>query len=636
MAKKRRSRRKPEPVEEPKPTTSKASHATRETIESVAIAFVLAFVFRTFVAEAFIIPTGSMSPSLMGAHKDVCCQQCGTRFRANSSTDDLSSDLRPWKSAGAGICPQCRHVATFDKKIGDEFGDPTVEHDNERTYPGDRIVVSKYLYLFNEPKRWDVVVFKYPGDAYQNYIKRLVGLPGETLRLWQGDVFIAPPDSGPNDFAIERKPPRTVMAMRQLVHDTDHDPASLHRHGFPLRWQDDESTAWEIDAVVDARDNNVTQTYRFGSDAADMSWLQYRHIVPSADVWRRANEADLNDKQLDIDPTAPQLVSDFNPYNSRWNRDRFLAYDLYRTTTRPSSVLPPIEPRSDGQGSVIGVSPTDQIPPEFLGLHWVGDLMLEAEIDFQSTDGVVALQLVEAGHRFQCFVDISSGDATLSIVPWESTEPAASYAPKASTKLKGSGKHKIQFANVDDQLLLWIDGNLIEFDQATTYDWEKLFGDRRNAQPRLGEDNTGDMTPAAVGAQGAKLSINRLAVYRDIYYIAVDRGASVVTEIAPAYWGKLLNRPDNWHVFSERELVDFQLEKDQFFVMGDNSPQSSDARIWSSAPNANTGSQPAGPYLDRTLLIGRAVFVAWPHPWYHIPGTPIPVFPNFGDMRLIR
>ena len=52
------------------------------------IAFVLAFLFRTFEAEAFVIPTGSMAPTLMGAHKDVDCLKCGHRFRVNSSEEN--------------------------------------------------------------------------------------------------------------------------------------------------------------------------------------------------------------------------------------------------------------------------------------------------------------------------------------------------------------------------------------------------------------------------------------------------------------------------------------------------------------------------------------------------------------------
>ena len=58
------------------------------------------------------------------------------------------------------------------------------------SYDGDRILVAKFPYEFADPKRWDVVVFKYPGNATVNYIKRLVGLPGETIRIRDGDLWI--------------------------------------------------------------------------------------------------------------------------------------------------------------------------------------------------------------------------------------------------------------------------------------------------------------------------------------------------------------------------------------------------------------------------------------------------------------
>ncbi len=53
--------------------------AYRETVESVAVAIILTLLFRGFVAEAFVVPTGSMAPALMGAHKDVFCSQCGAQ-----------------------------------------------------------------------------------------------------------------------------------------------------------------------------------------------------------------------------------------------------------------------------------------------------------------------------------------------------------------------------------------------------------------------------------------------------------------------------------------------------------------------------------------------------------------------------
>ena len=42
-----------------------------DTLQSLLIAFILAFTFRGFVVEAFVIPTGSMAPTLLGAHAVV-------------------------------------------------------------------------------------------------------------------------------------------------------------------------------------------------------------------------------------------------------------------------------------------------------------------------------------------------------------------------------------------------------------------------------------------------------------------------------------------------------------------------------------------------------------------------------------
>ena len=68
----------------------------RETVESLVIAFTLALLFRAFEAEAFVIPTGSMAPTLMGRHKDLDCSECEFNFQAGASReeDDQSHTFR--------------------------------------------------------------------------------------------------------------------------------------------------------------------------------------------------------------------------------------------------------------------------------------------------------------------------------------------------------------------------------------------------------------------------------------------------------------------------------------------------------------------------------------------------------------
>jgi len=65
-----------------------SGRATRETIESIAVAVILAFLFRAFVAEAFVIPTGSMAPTLQGRHMDVTCSKCGCPYRTGASVEN--------------------------------------------------------------------------------------------------------------------------------------------------------------------------------------------------------------------------------------------------------------------------------------------------------------------------------------------------------------------------------------------------------------------------------------------------------------------------------------------------------------------------------------------------------------------
>src|SRR3954469_8773034 len=102
------------------------SRGVRETIEAIAIAFALAFLFKTFEAEAFVIPTGSMAPTLMGRHKDVTCPQCKFVYSVNASGEEgggpaplgiggfrfrANAQARQGSRVVAGTCVNCRFQA---------------------------------------------------------------------------------------------------------------------------------------------------------------------------------------------------------------------------------------------------------------------------------------------------------------------------------------------------------------------------------------------------------------------------------------------------------------------------------------------------------------------------------------------
>jgi len=55
---------------------------------------------------------------------------------------------------------------------------------------GDYLIIDEISYRFEKPKRGDVIVFHYPNDPSQRYIKRIIGLPGERIKIENGKVYI--------------------------------------------------------------------------------------------------------------------------------------------------------------------------------------------------------------------------------------------------------------------------------------------------------------------------------------------------------------------------------------------------------------------------------------------------------------
>lgn len=55
---------------------------------------------------------------------------------------------------------------------------------------GDRLIGARFLYWFDDPERGDIVLFQYPVDPDILYIKRCIGLPGETVELRNGKIYI--------------------------------------------------------------------------------------------------------------------------------------------------------------------------------------------------------------------------------------------------------------------------------------------------------------------------------------------------------------------------------------------------------------------------------------------------------------
>ncbi|GAC1473369.1 MAG: hypothetical protein NVSMB9_21880 [Isosphaeraceae bacterium] len=218
----------------------------RQVIEYLVVLSLSILLFRTFGAEAYIVPTGSMAPTLLGSHREIVCPNCDFRFAMG--IDDEGRTGRP-------TCPNC--------------GETGLDHLPTAECNGDRVLVQKFLYDLRPPRRWEVSVFKFPGDPSQAYVKRVVGLPGETVQIKNGDVFV--------DGKIARKSLREQRAMRNLVFDGNYAPRDRNR--YP-RWIFRRGTLsrplpgdWRVDGK---RFTHVP----VGPPHEQIDWVDYRHWDP--------------------------------------------------------------------------------------------------------------------------------------------------------------------------------------------------------------------------------------------------------------------------------------------------------------------------------------------------------------------
>ena len=607
----------------------------REIVETFAIAFVLAFLFRTFEGELFSIPTGSMAPTLMGRHKDFLCPECGFRYTVSASNEfDASENRYTNQVVFGGTCPQCRYTAYIGP-----------ENPQGKYYPsfrGDNILVNKYIRDFRSPNRWDVTVFRYPGDPQTSFIKRLVGLENETIAIHNGNVYIK--KAGETEFTIARKPAHRLLSMLQMVHCNDYLKPEHIAGGFPTRWHTDkqltiettgsrQANSWPnprrtFPQIVDIQhfENTTQQPGLWQTDdnmsfrstpTPDYTWLNYRHCLPTTEDWNLYKKGQLDQQ---TNPFPPQLITDFTAFNTYLSAHR----DDNKDKSSRQSLM------TDSQIFRRNVLREGKLETEYaclpraydLGVNWVRDLAFECELTAQKPQGEVVLELIGGDVAFDCILNVEKGTATLSIPGVPEFQQVI-----AETPIKGTGTWRVMFANIDDQLRLYVNSREIAFPE---HNGEYTLAADRGPSVR-------DLTPVAVGAKNAEVCVNHLTVWRDIYYIAVkddndltdtlERTIDIsTTEVSLR---QSMSDPAQWQHLGKTRTVSWTLAKGQYFALGDNTAQSKDSRVWSK--DETTFSH----YIPEKFLVGEALFVHWPH-GNPIPGTDLHVIPEPGKMRFIH
>src|SRR5437016_14561474 len=92
--------------------TAEPKDSFREVVETIVFVVVLVLLLKSFVAEAFVIPTGSMAETLYGYQKMVVCPKCQFEFPVNCSCE-VDPQQGPPTPVVACICPSCRYAIDF-------------------------------------------------------------------------------------------------------------------------------------------------------------------------------------------------------------------------------------------------------------------------------------------------------------------------------------------------------------------------------------------------------------------------------------------------------------------------------------------------------------------------------------------
>ncbi len=548
----------------------------KETLTSLVIAFMLAFVFRGFVIEGFIIPTGSMAPTLLGKHVRFDSPYNGYDWAtgpwdnvAVGSPDPLPRQGGQPRPGGAPPTPDL--TPTDPMTLLDIPGEK-----NRRLAAGDRVFVLKYLPRIHSPERWDVVVFKDP-NTHTNYIKRLLGLPGEQISLVDGDVFYRP-----------------------------------YAEGQTLQSGPD---AWRADGWSVARKSERTQRTMF----QPVFDSRFTPVVPEPS-YRPPVSPDSPGAWSGIDTSATWAYSSERPTRLAWNQRRPI------TDTYPyNQTFPWVE---------LDASPDD---PTVRAFHPypVSDIAISVAIEPGGSPVSVTPNLRARGFEFQGLIDADTGSASVRMRPgsgdaeWTVLDSGTAAAPRSGRVTK------VEFWHVDQALWLFVDGRLVaggpekgaykltpaqRAAAAMTPAFDELvdYQNGGNGIDESGVFSRNDLykrAEPAVDFAGGPFTIHRFEIHRDIYHQPKPFRNNSPTRGA---------HYDNFPT----------LAGDQFFMSGDNSPNSLDSRYWDERtmhPWVRKLIDNSPGVINRDLIVGKAFVVYFPAP---LDGGPV-LAPDIGRIRWI-
>ena len=517
--------------------------ATRSFVETVVTVVVLVLVLRFLLIEAFKIPSSSMEPTLIG-----------------------------------------------------------------HPYHGDRILAWKPSIYLGTPSRWSVIVFvKHPDrdelvsgeTSDRNFIKRLVGLPGERVLIAAGDVFVQ--GKGDEDFAVVRKPGSVQTGVWHTVYEAARD-----------RWPADGPARWETDAGL-ARD---AKTGTISGSAGARAWASFATNHYDGDggavtnLFLRPARLDLvcphcgEEFETDISTASTRLKCP-SPECGRWLDvlENDLENDLvaddagiqecprckrYIGNMRKelaSGRCPHCDRGFDPRRMATAMGVPGRYPSSRYSEEAVADIRVGMDVRVAEPRGRALVEIGLGDDRYVAEVPLAGGKARITGPAWpegiKSDEPVAAFVPGVA--------RRVSLAHVDQAVVLEVDGRAFI---SKPYD--------TSWAARAGGPGTNSVR---IGIEASEAMLMDVKIERDLHYLAKGSprvmefysGARRRWEAEPVRQGAgVAASPGDGDAVRTR----LELGQTEFLMLGDNSPSSDDGRRWG--------------YVAKSDLIGRAFVLFWP------------------------
>ncbi len=467
-------------ISEPK---TKKKESAWEFTRSMIVLVGIVILVKYFVCDIFFIPTGSMEPTLHG-HKDS----------------------------------------------------------------GDRIFCTKLNYLWRNPQRWEIFVFKFPyeqtpqGDSSsykgEYFIKRCVGLPGESIALAGGDVFIVSPDAqnlSPENAKREVKSDKIQEKIWIPVYSENFSNIDLEE----LKYY------WNIESSKDTKINIENKELEISSNDNETTTLTFKpHTrfeslpgIPDRYVRRQVVEFACPvigcEGEVRKTISSPKITARCPKCGEYLQESDVVRYDF--RTGYPVNYQATFEKVSE------------VADPQYRGewWHFVPDLSFTCQAELANKSSSIRCNILSDATEYSAIFTTDKVTVLLN----------NKVLKNVSISFKPAEKTELRFYHLDGQIRGYI-GSKEVFDITT--DSQTLNSSVKNpSKTNISLDIKGS----------AKLS--NIAITRDIYYY---------------------NYRDSKNFF--------RLPNDGYMALGDNCPSSNDSRFWGPVPQKN--------------LTGTAQFVWWP------------------------